>query len=296
MLVPVADVHRDPTQDRKNFDPDELEVLARSIRAVGLLQPITVRPRDEGGWTIVAGERRWRAHGAVGDMAPLDMIEVIVREGADHRSAMLAENVVRADLNPIEEAEAYASRVAVLGSVEAVAREIGVRPATIRKRLGLLELRPELQHLVGTGNLLRTYADEMTALDANRQMVAMAALRKNPGMWIMDFQSVCRKLANDQAQEGLFDVSGFELVSEAWTAKAAETVAVVEKDPPFAIIRVIAMCEQLAAVCPDPELAAQAKALIAKAPRMRDAASDAAKQMARPLPAGPAVLDSLLAS
>lgn len=296
-FIPLERVHADPAQDRKTFNHDDLVTLARSIRTTGLLNPITVRTREDGQYVIVAGERRWRAHHAFAaeGMEALPTIAAIVRDDADHATAMLVENVVRADLNPIEEARAYAKRIADLGSDVAVAKATGIKVALIRKRVGLLMLRPELQELVGSGNLRRTYADEMVGLDANRQMIAMAALRNKPGMWEMDFRAVCAKLLAEQDQEQLFDPNSFTLTAEVYHARAAEVVESVTSDPPFAVIRLIAMCNELAEVCPDAELVARARALIAKAPRMAEAASSPSKQMSNPLPAGASVLDSLFA-
>lgn len=103
-LLKVSDVHPDPDQPRKHFDPDELFALAESIKQHGLIQPITVRQNTKG-YVIVAGERRWRA----AKLAKQQNVAAIVTDADDDQAHTLGtiENVARADLNPIEEGDAY---------------------------------------------------------------------------------------------------------------------------------------------------------------------------------------------
>ena len=107
ITVPLAQLEANPDQPRKTFDEEELESLAGSIREKGLLQPILVRrnPRKPDGYEIIAGERRWRA----AQRASLHDVPVVLREFSDAEALEVAiiENVQRADLNPVEEAEGY---------------------------------------------------------------------------------------------------------------------------------------------------------------------------------------------
>ncbi|MFN3262218.1 MAG: ParB/RepB/Spo0J family partition protein [Pikeienuella sp.] len=140
-------VRPNPNQPRKIFLPLEMEELAESIRRNGIIQPLIVRPRDEGGFEIVAGERRWRAAQSAG----LHEVPVIVRELTDDEVLQLAivENVQRADLNAIEEAQGYQSLIEVFGHNQAeVARAVGKSRPHVANMLRLLGLPEAVRDLV----------------------------------------------------------------------------------------------------------------------------------------------------
>ena len=103
--VPIDLLHPNPNNPRKHFAEEELESLAKSLKDKGLLQPLVVRPRNDGSFEIVAGERRWRASQRAG----LHELPVLIRELGDRETLEIAliENVQRSDLNPLEEARAY---------------------------------------------------------------------------------------------------------------------------------------------------------------------------------------------
>ncbi len=136
-----VDLHRlkrNPRQPRERFAEEALAELAGSIKANGVLQPILVRPAD-GGYEIIAGERRWRA----AQKAGFHQVPVIVREVADSQLLELAlvENLQRENLNPVEEARAYQTLVEDLGMTqEEVARRVGKERATVANMLRLLHL------------------------------------------------------------------------------------------------------------------------------------------------------------
>jgi len=104
LQLPVSQVHPNPYQPRQHFDPERLQELATSLQAQGLLQPIVVR-RQQGGFELIAGERRWRA----AQMAGLETIPALVKRANDEEVLGLAllENLQREDLNPLDEARAY---------------------------------------------------------------------------------------------------------------------------------------------------------------------------------------------
>src|SRR4051812_23038576 len=104
--LPVDAVHASPRQPRKRFDREASEGLASSIRAQGVVQPVVVRPRAEGGWELIAGERRWRAAREAG----VSTVPALIRKADDRESLLLGlvENVAREDLGAVEEARAYA--------------------------------------------------------------------------------------------------------------------------------------------------------------------------------------------
>lgn len=196
--------------DRTVFEPKALRELADSIDKNGLIQPITVRPAgDTGIFQIVAGERRFRA------MSLLEWSEIpcIVKEMTDEEAAavMLAENVSRADIDPIDEAMAYNSRMALFGwSVADCARHAGVSAIRVQFRVKLLILRPDIQSLIRTGQMTVGYASILSDadLDRNRQLMAVAKLRDNSSPTTGWFRRVVGELQAEQNQAGLFNMDG----------------------------------------------------------------------------------------
>jgi ParB family chromosome partitioning protein len=146
--IPVQQV-RPGANDRTSFDEAGISDLAASIEVHGLAQPITVRPHGDG-FEIVAGERRFRAVKHLGRTT----VPAIVRDYTDEQASavMLLENVQRADLDPVDEAHAYQSRIDRFGlTVGQVAEMAGVTAARVCTRLPVLRLFPEAQHLVRVG-------------------------------------------------------------------------------------------------------------------------------------------------
>ena len=137
-VVRLTEVEPNPLQPRKNFETEPLEALAESIAQHGIIQPIVVRPKD-GMYMIVTGERRWRA----ARMAGLSEVPVIVIEADDKKAAELAlvENLQRKDLNPVEEARAYADLIDEYSyTQEEIAKKVGRSRSSITNALRLLEL------------------------------------------------------------------------------------------------------------------------------------------------------------
>jgi ParB family transcriptional regulator, chromosome partitioning protein len=152
--VPIEYLHRSRFQPRRNFDPAQIETLAASIRAQGVLQPLLVRPHPEraGEFEILAGERRWRAAQA----AQLTEVPVLVRDIANREALEIAlvENVQRQDLNAIEEAQGYQRLINEFGHTqEDIARVTGKSRPHITNTLRLLNLPNEVLVLVEEGKL-----------------------------------------------------------------------------------------------------------------------------------------------
>ena len=155
-------------QPRRHFEAEALEELAVSIRAQGVVQPIVVRPLPGGRYEIVAGERRWRAAGVAG----LNTIPAVVRE-LDERAAMtvaLVENIQRADLNPLEEAEALQRLIADCGLThEQAATAVGRKRASVTNLLRLTELAAEVQALLRDGALSLGHAKVLLGTEGEHQ-------------------------------------------------------------------------------------------------------------------------------
>jgi ParB family chromosome partitioning protein len=156
-------------QPRRDFDPQALEALADSIRAQGVVQPIVARPAGDGRYEIVAGERRWRA----ARIAGLKTIPAVVRQMPD-RAAMavaLVENIQRADLNPLEEAEALRRLIDECGLThEQTAEAVGRSRAAVSNLLRLLDLEDEVQALVRASKLSLGHAKVLLAAQGARQI------------------------------------------------------------------------------------------------------------------------------
>src|SRR5215510_5107691 len=150
-------------QPRKSFNEEGLNELADSIRAHGVVQPVVVRPLQDGFFQLIAGERRWRASQRAG----LTKIPAVVRESGDHAALEIAliENLQREDLNPIEEAQAYERLMLEFGlTQEEVSRRVGKNRATIANMLRLLRLPPEVQQWLRENRLTTGHAKALLSL------------------------------------------------------------------------------------------------------------------------------------
>jgi ParB family chromosome partitioning protein len=171
--LPLDEIHANPKQPRKRFDGEAVSGLAESIRAQGLVQPIVVRPRLEGGYELIAGERRWRA----AREAQLATVPAVVRDADDRDTLLLAlvENVAREDLSPIEEARAYAVLIDEFGlSLGEVADRVGRSKPTVSNRIRLLELPDDILAMIGRNELTEGHARAVLSVpdDAGRRRLA----------------------------------------------------------------------------------------------------------------------------
>ena len=176
--LPVDLVKPNPKQPRTRFDPEALAALAASIETSGVVQPLLVRPLPDGSYELIAGERRWRA----AQQAGLDKVPAIVRdsERAERLQVALIENMVREDLNPVEEAKACAALVEDLGlSREELARRIGRSRPAVSNLIRLLDLPDEAIDLLESGELSEGHGKALLAAEGNdvRRRLARDAAR-----------------------------------------------------------------------------------------------------------------------
>jgi ParB family chromosome partitioning protein len=163
-LLPLNQLRPNRFQPRTHFSEEALAELAESIRTQGLVQPIVVTPESDGSYSIIAGERRWRA----ARLAGLETVPVVVRDSLSDRDRLelaLVENLQRSDLNALEEAEAYQALQEKFGlSQEEVGARVGKGRTTITNSLRLLKLSPVVLDLLRDGRLTGGQARPLLAL------------------------------------------------------------------------------------------------------------------------------------
>ncbi len=177
--VPIELIHPSPRQPRKRFDHEATAGLAESIRAQGIIQPVVLRPRPDGGYELIAGERRWRAAREAGMVA----LPAVVRDAADRDALLLGlvENVAREELSPIEEARAYALLTDEFElSLGEIAERVGASKPAVSNRLRLLELPDDVLAMVERGELTEGHARAVLAVPDNdgRRRLARKIVRQ----------------------------------------------------------------------------------------------------------------------
>lgn len=167
--MPIELMRASPNNPRKHFADQDLDELANSIRDKGLLQPIVVRPVADGGYEIVAGERRWRA----AQRAGVHEVPVLIRELTDGEALEIAliENIQRSDLNPLEEARAYGMLLEQFSyTQQQLAESIGKSRSHIANTLRLLNLPESVRRQIEEGSLTAGHARALVATDSPAEL------------------------------------------------------------------------------------------------------------------------------
>jgi ParB family chromosome partitioning protein len=162
-----------PKQPRREFSESELQELQLSLQTSGLLQPIAVRPRGDGRFELIAGERRFRAASRLGWIT----IPAVIRDVSDEQllSLALVENLQREDLNPIEEAQGYRQLINEFGLAhQQVAQAVGKDRSTVTNALRLLSLPEDVQHLVRDGSLTLGHARALLGVPSGTSLGELA--------------------------------------------------------------------------------------------------------------------------
>lgn len=192
--IPVSAIARNPRQPRGDFPEDTLEALARSIREVGVLQPVVVRPRD-GGYELVVGERRLRA----AKLAGLATIPAIVRQGDDTESLReaLIENIHREDLAPLELAAAFQELLEDLGvTQEMVAERLGYSRAHVANTIRLLSLPADVQRLLADGRIQAGHARALLGLPDDEARSALALRAAAEALSVRQVEDLVRRYSD----------------------------------------------------------------------------------------------------
>jgi ParB family chromosome partitioning protein len=191
--VPIAQIRPNPYQPRKEFRPDELAELQASLQANGLLQPVVVRPGADGGYELVAGERRLRAATQLG----WTDIPVVLRDIDDRTLLTLAlvENLQRTDLNAVEEAEGYQRLIDDFGlTQQRVADIIGKDRTTIANTLRVLQLPVSVRRMVQQGDLTLGHARALLAFEDERAITEVAREVVAKGLSVRDVEARAKRV------------------------------------------------------------------------------------------------------
>jgi ParB family chromosome partitioning protein len=198
--IDIDRIHPNPKQPRQDFNEEALAELTQSLRSQGLIQPVVVRPRGDGHFELIAGERRWRA----AQRAGLHRLPAVVRDVPDARLLELAliENVQRAELNAIEEAQAYQVLLQDLGlTQESVADRVGKSRVTVTNVLRLLQLPRQVQERVRRGKLSMGQARAILGVATANAQIELAEKVENEGWSVRQVEAWVARESRDGASK-----------------------------------------------------------------------------------------------
>lgn len=197
--IPVDQISPNPRQPRQTMNQEKLQELAHSIAAHGLIQPLVVT-RVGTSYQLIAGERRWRAS----QLAGLTTVPVIIKETSPQQMLELAlvENIQRADLNPLEEAEAYAQLMEEFGlTQEAVAERVGKSRTAVANIVRLLNLPEEARAALAGGEISEGHARALLSLKKQRDQLRLLTTIINRGLNVRQTEALARQLLlGDEAE------------------------------------------------------------------------------------------------
>ncbi len=195
-LLPLHRVEPNPGQPRQDFDEEELNALADSIRIHGILQPLTVRESGDGYYQIIAGERRWRA----ARLAQLTEVPAIVVEADDKKAMELAliENLQRQDLNSVEEALGYQTLIEEYGlTQEEAAGRVGKSRPAVANSLRLLSLGEKVLDMLRDGTLSAGHARAILMVKSEKKQLEAAQKIANLGLSVRQAELLCRNMSRE---------------------------------------------------------------------------------------------------
>lgn len=198
-LVNINDIEPNRDQPRKHFDEESLKELADSIAMHGVIQPLLVRPLSDGGYQLIAGERRWRAS----RMAGLSQIPVVVKEMTDEEAMELAliENLQREDLNPIEEAEGFKLLMDTYSfTQEQAAEKVGKSRPAIANSLRLLSLPTEVLDMVKQGIISSGHARTLIPLTDEKLIIKLAEEISQKELSVRETEKIVKTLLKPKSE------------------------------------------------------------------------------------------------
>lgn len=195
----VSEIEPNRKQPRQYFDEAAIAELADSIRQHGLIQPIVVRPMEEG-YQIVAGERRWRACRMLG----MSEVPVVIKEFSDEETAQIAliENIQRQDLNPVEEAAAYRALMDEYGMTqEALSKAVGKSRSAIANSVRLLNLPDEIVEMLKKGKLSAGQAKAIASADSEEDMLEIAKLAADGKITVRGIEKLAAEKSDREVKD-----------------------------------------------------------------------------------------------
>lgn len=234
LFLPISKVETAPNQPRKQFDEVQLAELADSVAEHGIIQPLTVRKLASGYYQIIAGERRWRA----ARMAGLTEVPVRIIE-ADDRKAMelaLVENLQRADLSPMEEAEGYRALMDEYGfTQEQVSERVGISRPSVANALRLLSLPESVKAFLEIGELTPGHARAILQMKGESTQEEFASLIVREGLSVRKAEAMAAKISKEaeKSKEKTKKASKFEVdyiaeVEKQLTERLGRRVKIVD--------------------------------------------------------------------
>ncbi len=196
----TSEIEPNREQPRKKFSDEAITSLADSIREHGMLQPILVRPLSEGGYQIVAGERRWRAARMLG----LDEVPVNIRELSDSETMQIAiiENLQRENLNPVEEANGYNELIEKYGMTQdKVAKMVGRSRSSVANAIRILTLPESVLDMIEKGDLSVGHAKALLGFEDMELLTSIAEKAANGGMTVRQVEKAVQKSAESETEK-----------------------------------------------------------------------------------------------
>jgi len=196
----LMDIEPNREQPRKNFDDESLSELAQSIAKHGVIQPLLVRPLSDGGYQLVAGERRWRAS----RLAGLTEVPVVIKELSDDEAMALTliENLQREDLNPMEEAKGYQLLMDRFSlTQEETADRVGKSRPAVANAMRLLRLPPQVADMVNEGKISAGHARALLSFKNEAELIETAKLVAQKGISVREVERLAKNANKEKISE-----------------------------------------------------------------------------------------------
>ena len=193
ILCPIENIRPNEYQPRKVFDHAKLEELINSVKEKGIIQPLIVRKSGDQDYELIAGERRWRA----AQKAGLKEVPVVIKDVSDKESLEIAiiENIQRADLNPIEEAEGYKRLIDEFSyTQEELAKQVGKERATVSNHLRVLKLPGEVKKDISAGVISLGHAKALLSVGSEKDLIALEREIIKKGLSVREAEALAKKI------------------------------------------------------------------------------------------------------
>ncbi|MCR5456868.1 MAG: ParB/RepB/Spo0J family partition protein [Clostridiales bacterium] len=220
----IGEIEPNRSQPRKDFSPEELEELAESIKKYGVMSPIIVKKSDDG-YTIIAGERRWRA----ARIAELNEVPVIIKDVDELTAAEMAivENIQRTDLNPVEEANAYKILTDEYGlTQEEIAEKIGKRRSSVANSMRLLDLSDVALSLLSQGKISSGHAKLLLGLRDSSKMDEVAKEVAEKQLSVKETEALVKRANTPKKEKKPQDFDYTKALEESIQRKIGRTVKI----------------------------------------------------------------------